>query len=69
MEQIIKDNFNLLTPFLEKANFNFYSNGKNSKEVEVKVKVEEDIFKKLKEADAEYVTSKYQRNFAQMSLY
>ena len=63
MEQLIKENFEVLTPFLEKVNFNFYSNGDDSKEIEVKVKAEDDIFKKLKEANFEYVTSKYQRNF------
>ena len=59
MEQIIKDNFKVLTLFLEKIDFNFYSKNDCSKEIEVKVKVEGDIFKKLKEADTEYVTSKY----------
>ena len=63
MEQIIKENFKVLTLFLEKIDFNFYSKNDCLKEIEVKVKVEEDIFKKLKEADTEYVTSKYERNF------
>lgn len=63
MQEIIKENFEILMPFLEKMNLNFFSNNDSSKEIELKVKVNDDIFKKLYEAGFLYVKTVYERNF------
>lgn len=63
MEQVVKDNFSELIPFLEKLNINLAPKNNDLNEIEVKSKCEDDIFKNLKDSGFEYDRTEYQRNF------
>ncbi len=63
MKEEVYKNFEHLIPLLEKLGVDFYSKSEDKTEKEVKIKCDDEIFKAIKNADFEYVTSTFERNF------